>query len=222
MFEVPFQRWFGVESGRHQFSVIAPDRYGASRTSEESGVTLGLSLLRSTRYPDQSADIGRHQFMYAIDCAPPAECVPLVAERLVRPVIASPYEAKLTESAAIKLLRAADKPTHSYTLLHHDPFGGGGMLYEAIKPTEDERGKVIVRMVAATTPGMRDSIYPWTFGQLQQVNLLERPAEHDGVSLFPQSFYLNPRPMQIISVAFAATPRRTPTPKARKSARPAK
>jgi len=65
-YEVPAQRWALVDDGAHGAALFAPDTYGWSAHGlPEGGVRLGMSLLRSPRWPDPGADRGEHRLAYA-------------------------------------------------------------------------------------------------------------------------------------------------------------
>ena len=61
-FEVPAQRWADLSEPDYGVSLLNDGRYGHSAL----GDTLGLTLLRSSIDPDPLADVGRHEFTYAI------------------------------------------------------------------------------------------------------------------------------------------------------------
>jgi alpha-mannosidase len=65
-FEVPAQRYAHVDDGDRGVAILAPDTYGwNARGLKGGGVRLGMSLLRSPRWPDPSADRGERRIAYA-------------------------------------------------------------------------------------------------------------------------------------------------------------
>ncbi len=65
-YEVPAQRYAHVDDGERGVAVLAPDTYGWNvRGLPGGGVRLGMSLLRSPRWPDPTADRGEHRIRYA-------------------------------------------------------------------------------------------------------------------------------------------------------------
>jgi alpha-mannosidase len=89
-FEVPFHGYLSLAAPGAGLSVVALGKYGADCRSGPLGTTVGVSLLRSPRYPDPTADAGRHVMRYALvpgqRCSgpeafellnAPARCVPL-------------------------------------------------------------------------------------------------------------------------------------------------
>ncbi|MFN7020752.1 MAG: glycoside hydrolase family 38 C-terminal domain-containing protein, partial [Phycisphaerales bacterium] len=92
MFECPFQGWLSIgEAQTRGITLVFPDRYGASC---DRG-TLGVSLLRSPKYPDPKADMGEHRFRYLIlpwaSSAFPFECSSLLwPARAIQPAAGDP------------------------------------------------------------------------------------------------------------------------------------
>jgi alpha-mannosidase len=65
-FEVPAQRFAHVDDGTSGVAILVPDTYGwNARGLKGGGVRLGLSLLRSPRWPDPTADRGDARIAYA-------------------------------------------------------------------------------------------------------------------------------------------------------------
>jgi alpha-mannosidase len=156
--------------------------------------------------------------MYAIDCVTPRRHMPLVVERVIRPAVAHPYESGLTDARAIEARRAAVELTDRYHTL-----GSEDILYEAIKPSEDARGVVVVRMVAGASPVTTGSIQLGTSTWLRQVDLLERPTEGGAASLNQHFCHVSLGPTQMLTAQMNTDPASARvTPKARKRGRPAK
>jgi alpha-mannosidase len=61
-FEVCAHRWADLSEHGYGLSLLNEGKYGHSATRD----TLFLSLLRGTMYPDPAADLGHHQFGYAL------------------------------------------------------------------------------------------------------------------------------------------------------------
>ena len=65
-FEVPGQRFATAGDARASVTVFTKDTYGwSARPLEKGGMQVGHSLLRATRWPDPTADIGTHQLSWA-------------------------------------------------------------------------------------------------------------------------------------------------------------
>jgi alpha-mannosidase len=60
--EVPAQRWADVSSGGYGVSLLNNSKYGY----DIKGNTMRLSLLRSPKWPDPTADRGKHSIEYAL------------------------------------------------------------------------------------------------------------------------------------------------------------
>ena len=61
-FEVPLHKWFDLSEHGFGVAILSESKYGGS----VFGNCMRLSLLRSPKYPDPQADMGRHSFSYAI------------------------------------------------------------------------------------------------------------------------------------------------------------
>jgi alpha-mannosidase len=61
-FEVPALRWADLGDGNHGFSLINESKYGYDAVAN----VLRISLLRSTTWPDPTADRGHHEFGYSL------------------------------------------------------------------------------------------------------------------------------------------------------------
>lgn len=60
--EVPAQRWADVSDGRYGVSLLTKSKYGF----DIKGNIMRLSLLRSPKWPDATADRGKHRIEYAL------------------------------------------------------------------------------------------------------------------------------------------------------------
>jgi alpha-mannosidase len=61
-YEVPGHRWADISEHGYGVALLSDSKYGWSCYGHE----LRLSLLRSTKSPDPEADMGRHEFAYAL------------------------------------------------------------------------------------------------------------------------------------------------------------
>ena len=66
-FEVPAQRWVHATDGDAGVAILAPDTYGwSAHAIRKGGIRIGMSVLRSPRWPDPRADRGEHHIAYAL------------------------------------------------------------------------------------------------------------------------------------------------------------
>jgi len=63
-YEVSQQKWSAMVEGDRCFSLLNDSKYGISAKHSD----LNLSLLRASTWPDEQADIGLHEFNYAVHC----------------------------------------------------------------------------------------------------------------------------------------------------------
>jgi alpha-mannosidase len=119
-YEVPAQRWAYADDGERGVAILAPDTYGWSALGLRSGgVRLGMSLLRSPRWPDPAADRGPHRITYAFA---PTAGAPVSA-------VEAAWNALTDDAPGVRLFTSDDP----------------GVMVTAVKPADDGRG-VIVRV----------------------------------------------------------------------------
>jgi alpha-mannosidase len=179
MWEVPGSRWAAViRDDRTGLAIVTEAKYGFSCRDGN----LGLSLLRSPKSPDGTADMGPHRIRFALGSFEPrtgegvlstAAC----AEALYAPVL-------VTRGAAVKPPFAVEEP--------------GSLVASWVLPCADSKGFVIRLHETAGSPGTA-VLRLAKPGQVDLVDFLERPIGHvakrrDG------SFALDYRPYQILSV----------------------
>lgn len=176
-FEMPFQGFVGVPA--LGMTLIFPDRYGVSPSPE----CVGISLLRSTRYPDPKADIGLHRFEYAIALD---NDVANVDDLVRRPA---------------RLLSTATRDTQGQSSWTVADFGG--LRCEAIKPAAGD-DRLIVRLVndELARPGARVR-WGLPVSSVEAVDGLERPTVLEGFShdRTTSESVFDCRPFQIVSLA---------------------
>ncbi len=66
-FEVPAHRFVLLEAGGQAMALLNDSKYGFSLDDQ----ILSMSLLRGTMYPDPTADLGEHEFSYALQILEP-------------------------------------------------------------------------------------------------------------------------------------------------------
>lgn len=194
-FEVPAHRWMDLSEpaangkpGRG-LAILNDSKYGHSCHAS----VMGLSLLRSPKWPDPNADRGTHEFTYSLmphhgDWR--AAGVDREAELMVRPMWAVPLEPGRQGSLG-----------NSWT-----PFrisGTAAVRIAAIKPPESvETNKLIVRLVESHgRAGTVQIDWALPVTAVESVDLLERPLplplQHntaDRSTTFPM------KPFQIVTL----------------------
>ncbi len=192
MFEVPAHEFAAIRSEDAEFAVLAPDRFGWSCIGE----TIGLSLLRSPRYPDPTADVGEHRIVYGFGPIPAIAAVAL-GEQLRRPLTVS----KL--AAPSRSRRTARSGLRSWSPLRVSSGSWSVGRIEAITRARDGK-RLIVRIV--DHDGMtNEAEIAWGFPvrSAQAVDLLERPLDGVPVKHDPRANTTRVRikPFQILTLA---------------------
>jgi alpha-mannosidase len=136
---------YGFDAGRH----TRPD--GGTTT------TVRLSLLRSARFPDPDADIGRHRFRYS-----------LLPGAALDETIAEGYALNIPPRLA-----AGPGTGPARTWLHtSEP----AVVVDTVKLAEDRSGDVIVRLYESLGGRARAELrVPFGLASVEAVDLLERP-----------------------------------------------
>jgi alpha-mannosidase len=121
-FEVPAHRWADLSEPGFGVSLLNDSRYGYSTFDS----TMTLSLLRGTKSPDESADIGTHRLRYAI--------YPHAGD----------WREAGTVAAALcfnrPLLWSMGRPALNEPPARAEP---GNVVVDTIKPTEDGEGWIV-------------------------------------------------------------------------------
>jgi alpha-mannosidase len=195
-FEVPAHRWMDLSEpaargkpGRG-LAILNDCKYGHSC----HGSVMGLSLLRSPKWPDPEADIGTHTFTYSLmphagDWR--AAGVDREAELMTRPMWAVP-------------LTPGRQGTLGNSWAPFSISGTAAIRIAAIKPPESgEANKLILRLVENHgRPGRCHIDWALPVAAAESVNLLERPLPFP-ISHNPdtRSTTLTFKPFQIITLA---------------------
>ncbi len=179
-FEVPAQRWMDYSETDFGVTMINDCKYGHSCL----GDVMGLSLLRSTKSPDPDADMGEHEFRYALmphAAFDPSEAI-AAAESFNQPPVVVPAAGKRSWEASVPF---AELPSQS------------GVVIDTIKPAEDGDG-LILRIYESR--GGRTSftmkLHP-SIVSIEQVNLLERQARSVAFDARSHSLELSLRAFEI-------------------------
>jgi alpha-mannosidase len=191
-FEVPAHRWMDLSQKGRGLAVLNDCKYGHSC----HGGVMGLSLLRSCKWPDEQADMGLHRFRYSLiphggDWREVG--VDQEAELMVRPMWAVPLEMQQSGPTS-------EWEPRELALFKVTCSGGSAVRVAAVKRAEDRSG-VIVRVVESHGLG-GECLIRWSLpaGHVEMVDLLERSTSgsaltHEGgVSRFALG------PFQIVSL----------------------
>jgi alpha-mannosidase len=166
-FEVPAHRWMDLsEPGRQRGMALLNDcKYGHSC----NGNVMGLTLLRSPKWPDPNADMGTHTFTYSLmphEGDWRAAGVDREAEAMVRGMWAatcgrSPVEGTIRDTWA--------------------PFGVSCTDGASVRVAAVKGAGIVVRLVESHGRAGRCKI-EWALPvrEVRTVDLLERPREHAG------------------------------------------
>lgn len=192
MFEVPAHEFASLHSQDADFAVLAPDRFGWSCTTD----SIGLSLLRSPRYPDPTADVGAQHIQYALGPIPTAAAVAL-GEQQRRPLVVNVFPPSRKRSPQATLGQRSWSPLR----ISHGSWSVGRI--EAITRARDGK-RLIVRIV--DHDGMTNNAeIAWGFPvkSAEPVDLLERLLK--GISVKhnarTNTTRLKIKPFQIVTLA---------------------
>ncbi|MDI3243001.1 glycoside hydrolase family 38 C-terminal domain-containing protein [Arthrobacter sp. AL08] len=188
-FEVCAHRWIHVGEPGYGVAISNSSTYGhdVTRSIRESDggttTTVRLSLLRAPRFPDPTADRGRHELNVTI-----------------RPgaAIADAVEEGYRTNLAPRILRGAHGVEPLITVSNR------ALVVEALKLAEDGSGDVVVRVyesLGERSAGLVTARFPAR--GVQSVDLLERQVVAPGVSLGANTADLELRPFQLVTLRFA-------------------
>lgn len=174
-----------------RFAALSEDNFGVVLFNDSKhgyscrGADMGLSLLRSPKAPDDTCDMGRHTFRYALGTFSGTLAQGRVVQR------AADFNAPLIDFAAIR--------TAAPWVRAHGVHQSEYVLVETLKQSEDSSA-VIVRAYEAY--GGRDSVsfeFAWSLKSLVLCNILEDAGDaiaFEGNRSAPISF----KPFQIVSL----------------------
>lgn len=212
-FEVPGHLWMDLSEPGFGVAILDDGKIG--RSCHDS--TLGLSLLRSPRFPDPQADRGTHRFRMSVllhDGDWRRAGVDAQAEQLSRPpllveVPARPAGARTRAAAAAR--PAARRLDAGWAPVWLEVEGAAGVELTALLPSDEVPGASVLRL-AETRGGRGHAVIGWNLpaGTVTPVDLLERPAALDGFRHDAASgvSVVELRPFQVVSLrAGPAAPR---------------
>ncbi len=190
MFEVPAHRWMDLSEPARGLAVLNDCKYGHSC----DGGVLGLSLLRSPKWPDPDADMGAHEFTYSLmphngDWR--AAGVDRQAELMVRPMWAVP-------------LRPGRQGSCGRSWAPFRISGTAAVRIAAIKPAESGDARTLIVRIVESHGRAGSCRLDWALPvtTVQSVDLLERPLSlpisHDPGS---RATMFDIKPFQIVTLA---------------------
>lgn len=154
------------------FSVLTGPKFGASC----QGSVIGLSLLRSTKYPDPTADRGEHRFTYGLALSDPI----VESERLLRPPLVTKRAVQQTPAPA------GERSSHPWTWWPIEVASvapGLSPRVECLKRSHDDPHVLVLRVCdyAGATGRLK---LQWSFPvmNIRVADLLERPLD-DGTRI---------------------------------------
>jgi alpha-mannosidase len=125
-FEVTGLRWADLGDGKHGLAILNQDKYGY----DAAGNVLRLSLLRSPKWPDPEADMGRHHFHYAL--------YPHAGTWKDANTVRHGYEYNYPLQAVVTTAHAGALPArHSFAAVNADD-----VVLTALKKAEDANGLI--------------------------------------------------------------------------------
>jgi alpha-mannosidase len=191
MFEVCAHTWMDLSMPGRGVALLNDGKYGHSC----HGNVMGLSLLRSSKFPDTDADMGEHEFTYSLmphggDWR--AAGVDHEAHTLNAPLIARPLAPGRT--GPIK---------DSYAPIVLASRGAGHPIVSAIKPAEADSALILRLVETHGGEGLVEIAWNLPVRDVQPTDLLERPValpefRHDPAG---QRTTVLLRPFQIVTLA---------------------
>jgi alpha-mannosidase len=168
-FEFCAHRWIDLSEPGFGVALLNDCKYGHSCHDK----VLGLSLLRSPKFPDPQADMGTHEFTYSLmlhDGDWRAAGVVREADALNTPLLALPLPAIRLQPGQRGTIIGDWAPSTIATT------GAAGVMCSAVKHAEDD-DRLIVRLVEVHG-GQGEVTVTWNLPvqMVTPVNLLEQPV----------------------------------------------
>lgn len=162
MFEASMHRYVHLADGGYGVGVVNDAMYGMDARSTAGGTCLRLSLVRAPRFPDPTADRGRHMFRWSLLVGADLAATVRAAGVLTAPVVADvPVIAPLVSlepvdgAAVIDWVKLADDGSGDLVVRVYEPAGG--------------RARAVLR----PGPALGDAAL------VHETDLLERPVAAD-------------------------------------------
>ncbi|OPJ70121.1 alpha-mannosidase 2C1 [Patagioenas fasciata monilis] len=181
-FEVWFHKWLDVSEHGFGVALLNDCKYGASAHRN----VLSLSLLRAPKSPDATADIGHHQFTYAV----------------------MPHQGSFQDAGVIQHAYNLNFPLHVVPASSAQcpawsafSVSSPAVVLETLKQAEDRPDAVVVRLYEAhgsTVVAWLQTSLPVKEAML--CDLLEQPAAEGRLPLEQQGIRLSFTPFHVLSV----------------------
>ncbi|XP_061205988.1 alpha-mannosidase 2C1 [Neopsephotus bourkii] len=181
-FEVWAHKWLDLSEHGFGVALLNGCKYGASA----HGNVLSLSLLRAPKSPDATADMGHHQFTYAV--------MPHLGSFQDAGVIQRAYSLNFP----LHTLPARSAPCPPYSAFS---VSSPAVVLETVKQAEDRPGAVLVRLYEAhgsTVVAWLQTSLPVEEAML--CDLLERPVAAERLQLEPRGLRLSFTPFRVLSL----------------------
>jgi alpha-mannosidase len=176
-FEVCAHKWADLSEPGFGVALLNDCKYGYAA----HGNVLRLSLLRAPKYPDPEADMGRHEFVYAL--------FPHAGSPLQSGVIEAAYALNLP-----LIVRAADAATTEVMLFEVDR---PNVIVETVKKAEDSDALIVRLYEAHGARGMATLSSDLPFTRAFRCNGLE---EEQAELAWKDGLALEVRPFEIITL----------------------
>ncbi|XP_051484223.1 alpha-mannosidase 2C1 isoform X4 [Apus apus] len=181
-FEVWAHKWLDLSEHGFGVALLNDCKYGASA----HGNLLSLSLLRAPKSPDATADIGHHQFTYAV----------------------MPHQGSFQDAGVIQRAYSLNFPLHTVPASAAQgpawsafSVSSAAVVLETVKQAEDNPAAVVARLYEAhgsTAVAWLQTSLPVKEAML--CDLLERPVAGGRLRLEPRGVPLSFTPFQLLSV----------------------
>ena len=179
-FEVCAHKWVDISESDYGVALLNDCKYGHGASDDD----LSLTLIKTSHYPDESGDVGEHEFAYAL--------FPHMGDWRDGGVIDEAYKFNIPARA---LFGVKARDTRSLIKLE-----GRGAVIESIKPAENGEGTVL-RLYECFGGRRKIKLCPgFDFERADIVNILEEKLE--SVQVVKGAVELTLRPYQILSIRF--------------------
>ncbi|XP_064578400.1 alpha-mannosidase 2C1 isoform X2 [Zonotrichia leucophrys gambelii] len=181
-FEVWAHKWLDLSEHGFGVALLNDCKYGASAHRN----VLSLSLLRAPKSPDATADIGHHQFTYAV----------------------MPHQGSFQEAGVIQQAYNLNFPLHVVPASRAQcpawsafSVSSPAVVLEAVKQAEDRPEAVVVRLYEAHGSTVTAWLQtPFPVKEAMLCDLLERPLAQGRLPLEQQGLRLSFTPFRVLSV----------------------